>query len=86
MTRTSLLDTTSALSNDEALRLQLPRWARPVRVGLLLLPWNRVVKRTTDLVLGSLGLIAAMPIVGICVLLVKLSDPGYWQVLLMALP
>ncbi len=41
-----------------------------------LIGWGRVVKRLTDVVLGSLLLIIASPIMLVAVIAMKLSDPG----------
>ena len=38
--------------------------------------WNRVAKRAFDLVLGSLVLMSALPVMGVLALAVKLTSPG----------
>jgi lipopolysaccharide/colanic/teichoic acid biosynthesis glycosyltransferase len=40
-----------------------------------LIGWGRIVKRLTDLILGSLALIIALPFMVIVAILIKLSDP-----------
>jgi Undecaprenyl-phosphate galactose phosphotransferase WbaP len=42
----------------------------------LLLQHNRVVKRITDLVLGAIACVFALPIIGFFALVVKIIDPG----------
>ena len=37
---------------------------------------NQVVKRSLDIVLATIGLIIALPIIALCALLIKLVSPG----------
>jgi exopolysaccharide biosynthesis polyprenyl glycosylphosphotransferase len=38
--------------------------------------WNRVAKRGFDVVLGSLALVSALPLMGVMALAIKLTSPG----------
>ena len=49
----------------------------------LLRPYARWIKRATDLVLGGIALVLALPVIALAALLVRLTGPGpvfYWQV------
>ncbi len=42
----------------------------------LLIPWNQMVKRALDLVLGLMGILVAIPVVAVFVLLQQIMSPG----------
>jgi Undecaprenyl-phosphate galactose phosphotransferase WbaP len=46
----------------------------------LLLKHNRVIKRITDIIVGSILLVLALPVIGLFALLIKMIDPGpaFW--------